>query len=165
MRFHLLDRVEEVSDERIVAVKAVSQAEEYLADHFPTFPVLPGVLMLEAATQAAAWLAFRRTNFAASMAVLKSARNVRYGHFVAPGRVLRMTAEYDKPTDAGHAFKIEGTVEDGGKVRTAITGKLELACFRLADRNAELAAVDEKLIERHRRRWADLTLSEPALAL
>ena len=77
VRFHLLDRVEEVSDTRIVATKAVSQAEEYLADHFPTFPVLPGVLMLEAATQAAAWLAFRRTRFAVSVAVLKSARNVR----------------------------------------------------------------------------------------
>ena len=165
MRFHLLDRIEEVSDDRIVATKAVSQAEEYLADHFPTFPVLPGVLMLEAATQAAAWLAFRRTGFGVSMAVLKSARNVRYGHFVAPGRVLRMTADYDKPTDAGHAFKVEGTVEDNGTRKTAITGKLELACFRLADRNADLAATDTKLIESHRGRWADLTLSAPALSL
>ena len=34
-------------------MKYVSLAEEYLADHFPTFPVLPGVMMLEAITQAA----------------------------------------------------------------------------------------------------------------
>ena len=57
---------------------------------------------------------------------------MRYGHFVAPGRVLRVTADYEKATVAGHAFKVEGTVEDDGKVKTAITGKLELACFRLA---------------------------------
>ena len=154
-----------MSHDRIVAVKAVSQAEEYLADHFPTFPVLPGVLMLEAATQAAAWLAFRRTAFGCTIAVLKSARNVRYGHFVSPGHSLRMTATYDKPTDAGHAFKIEGTVDDGDATKTAITGKLELACFRLADRSADMAAVDEQLVAAHRRRWADLTLSAPSLAL
>jgi hypothetical protein len=64
----------------------VSLAEEYLADHFPTFPVLPGVMMLEAITQAAAWLLHRRSDFAKSMAVLKEARNVKYGTFVAPGR-------------------------------------------------------------------------------
>ncbi|MEM8865751.1 MAG: beta-hydroxyacyl-ACP dehydratase, partial [Planctomycetota bacterium] len=57
MRFWLLDAIEEVSpDERLVAVKNVSYSEEYLQDHFPEFPVLPGVFMLEAATQAAAWL-------------------------------------------------------------------------------------------------------------
>ena len=56
VKFNLIDRIEEVSDTRLVAVKYVSLAEEYLADHFPTFPVLPGVLMLEAMTQAAGWL-------------------------------------------------------------------------------------------------------------
>ena len=165
MRFHLLDRIESVTDDRLVAVKAVSQAEEYLADHFPTFPVLPGVLMLEAASQAAAWLAFRRTGFACTVAVLKAARNIRYGHFVSPGRTLRMAATYDKPIAGGHAFRIEGTVETGTQTATAITGKLELACFRLSDRGEGLADLDERLVEAHRARWADLTLSEASLAL
>ena len=164
MRFHLLDRIEEVTDDRLVAVKAVSQSEEYLADHFPTFPVLPGVLMLEAATQAAAWLAFKRTGFACTLAVLKSARNVRYGHFVSPGRTLRVTAAYDKPVAGGHAFKVEGTVDTGAAVATAITGKLELACFKLADRSPSLASLDDRLIQSHRARWADLTLSDKTLA-
>ena len=56
MKFNLIDKIESISDDRIVASKQVSLAEEYLADHFPTFPVLPGVLMLEALTQAAGWL-------------------------------------------------------------------------------------------------------------
>ena len=50
MKFNLIDKVESLSADKIVAVKYVSLAEEYLADHFPTFPVLPGVMMLEAAT-------------------------------------------------------------------------------------------------------------------
>ena len=40
-------------DVELSAVKNVTMTEEYLADHFPEFPVLPGVFMLEAATQAA----------------------------------------------------------------------------------------------------------------
>ena len=100
VKFNLIDSIVEISDTRIVAVKHVSLAEEYLADHFPTFPVLPGVMMLEAITQAAAWLMHRRQNFAKSMAVLKEARNVKYGQFVAPGNYLRVDVEWTKATDA-----------------------------------------------------------------
>lgn len=172
MRFHLLDRIDELTDTRLVATKAVTQAEEYLGDHFPTFPVLPGVMMLEAATQAAAWLAFVKSGFQSTgdyagptIAVLRSARNVRYGHFVAPGRSLRITAEYVKATDGGHAFKIEGTVDTSAGDKTAITGKLELACFRLADREASMAAADERLIDAHRARWENLTATGVGRAL
>ena len=57
MRFTLVDRIVALEPGKtITAVKNLSLAEEYLADHFPGFPVLPGVLMLEAMTQAAAWL-------------------------------------------------------------------------------------------------------------
>ena len=61
MKFNLVDKIEHLSDDRIVAVKYVSLAEEYLADHFPRFPVLPGVMMLESLTQAAGWLMHHRT--------------------------------------------------------------------------------------------------------
>src|SRR4051812_33115314 len=94
VKFNLIDRIEQITDERIVAVKYVSLAEEYLADHFPTFPVLPGVMMLEAITQAAGWLLHRRQDFGKSMAVLKEARNVKYGQFVAPGNHLRVDVEW-----------------------------------------------------------------------
>ena len=56
MRFWLLDRICSLEPHTsLTAVKNVTLAEEYLADHFPRFPVLPGVFMLEATTQAAAW--------------------------------------------------------------------------------------------------------------
>ncbi|MHC4383289.1 MAG: hotdog family protein [Planctomycetota bacterium] len=53
MKFNLLDTILDQSPDRIVAIKHVSLAEEYLADHFPTFPVLPGVMMVETMVQAA----------------------------------------------------------------------------------------------------------------
>lgn len=91
MKFGLIDRILELErGRRIVAVKAVSLSEEYLADHFPTFPVLPGVLMLEAMVQAAAWLVRDAQGFSHSLILLRSARNVTYKSFVRPGQVLRL---------------------------------------------------------------------------
>jgi 3-hydroxyacyl-[acyl-carrier-protein] dehydratase len=157
VKFNLVDRIEHLSGERIVAVKYVSLAEEYLADHFPTFPVLPGVMMLEALTQAAAWLLHHRSGFACSMAVLKEARNVKYGRFVAPGGALRVEVELNKTTDAGAAFKAAGTVDDGtGSSAVAVQARIELAYFNLGDKQPALAGLDRQLVEHHRRRWAVL---------
>ena len=53
MRFWLLDKIRSFKpDSELSAIKNVTLTEEYLGDHFPEFPVLPGVFMLEAATQA-----------------------------------------------------------------------------------------------------------------
>jgi 3-hydroxyacyl-[acyl-carrier-protein] dehydratase len=149
MKFNLIDKVEQLGETRIVAVKYVSLAEEYLADHFPTFPVLPGVMMLEAMTQAAAWLLHVRSDFARSVTVLKEARNVKYGHFVAPGNFLRVEVEWMKPTDAGASFKASGTVGDA----QAVSARIELAYFNLADKQPELAELDARLHEHNRKRW------------
>ena len=68
MRFTLIDHIVTLeADTEITAVKTLSMAEEYLADHFPHFPVMPGVLMLEALTQSAAWLIRVSEDFAHSM--------------------------------------------------------------------------------------------------
>ena len=155
LKFNLLDKIESLDDDRIVAVKHVTLAEEYLADHFPTFPVLPGVLMLEAMTQAASWLLHRRTGFGKSIAVLKEARNVKYGQFVAPGDWLRVDVSWLKTVGelddvAGATFKAAGSVSGGDP---AISARLELAYFNLGDKNPALAAADARLVEHTRRRW------------
>ena len=150
VKFHLIDKIESLTDDRIVAVKYVSLAEEYLADHFPTFPVLPGVMMLESLTQAAGWLLHRRHNFAKSMAILKEARNVKYGNFVAPGNFLRVDVELLKMTDTGATFKASGTVGD----TPAVAARLEIAYFNLADKQPALAEIDVKLRAHNRQRWA-----------
>jgi len=82
----ILDRICSFeAGKQLTAVKNVSLAEEYLADHFPEFPVLPGVFMLEAATQAGAWLVRLSENYAHSIVVLHEARAVKYADFVTPG--------------------------------------------------------------------------------
>ena len=82
MRFLLLDAIQSYEPGvQLTAIKNVAMSEEYLADHFPEFPVLPGVFMLEAATQAAAWLLRLSENFAHSVITLKEARNIKYADF------------------------------------------------------------------------------------
>ena len=109
MRFQLIDRVLERDDEHVVAVKCVTAAEEYLADHFPGFAVLPGVMMLEALVQAGRLLVAGRSqaDAAATPFVLAEARNVRYGQMVRPGEQLTVNVRMRKeqPPD----FELEGT--------------------------------------------------------
>src|SRR3990170_8440710 len=111
MRFTLIDRIVELeAGVRITAVKSLTMAEEYLADHFPHFPVMPGVLMLEALTQAGAWLVRVSEDFAHSIVVLKQANNVKYAQFVEPGQTLAVTAEILKMGNGEATLKTYGTI-------------------------------------------------------
>ena len=137
----------------MTAVKNVSLAEEYLADHFPEFPVLPGVFMLEAATQSAAWLVRMSEDYAHSMIVLQEAKSVKFTDFVTPGNTLRMRVEQLKREDAIVSFKFEGKVGE----RTCVSGRLSLECFNLAEDDPSLAELDKRMIAHQRGFQAILT--------
>src|SRR5689334_23934803 len=94
MRFHLVDRiVEVVPGKSLQAVKNLTLGEEYLADHFPTFPVMPGVLMLQTLVEAGAWLLRLSEDFRHSIIVLREAKNIKYGTFMEPGRQMSVSVE------------------------------------------------------------------------
>lgn len=153
MRFALVDRILECTPgERIVAVKAVSLAEEYLADHFPTFPVLPGVLMLESLTEAGAWLVRATEDFAHSMILLNEARNVTYKSFVKPGYLLRTEVTCRRLAHDGSDFQGVGWCGD----REVVKARFSLRHFNLADAGSELAVTDSRMIAQARERFAQL---------
>ena len=150
MRFQLVDRIESIEPgRRIVTIKALTLAEEYLGDHFPAFPVMPGVLMLEALTQSAAWLVRVAQDFSKSVILLKKAQNVRYATFVAPGNILRCELEVISMDDEVAKFKGTGLVND----KKAVTGKLELTCFNLSERKGLAPETDEAIIEEMKHRF------------
>ena len=157
MRFTLLDRVVSVDPGKsITAIKTLTLSEEYLADHFPRFPVMPGVLMLEAMTQAAAWTIRVAEDFAHSIVVLRSAKNVKYGDFVEPGRVLTVTAEVLAQDDTTTKVKASGTVSSAGGERTSLTARLVLERYNMADRLPNGDAVDARVRAEMRKLWAVL---------
>jgi 3-hydroxyacyl-[acyl-carrier-protein] dehydratase len=154
MRFWLLDRICSVEPGvELTAVKHVTLTEEYLADHFPEFPVLPGVFMLEAATQAASWLIRLSEDYAHSMIAMVEARSVKFTDFVTPGNALRITIEQLKREDALVHFKFQGEVDN----RVCVSGRLTLQCYNLADQDPELAGLDARLLEYQRSVEAVLT--------
>ena len=131
MRFCLLDRITELEPGvRVTGVKRLRPDEDYLKDHFPRFPVMPGVLMLEAMYQAGAWLVRQSEGFASSMVVLKEVRNIKYADFVTPGKELVVTAEILKQEGSLTTLKTQGTID--GNV--AVNGRLVLDRFNLAER-------------------------------
>ncbi|MDP7071071.1 MAG: polyketide synthase dehydratase domain-containing protein [Phycisphaerales bacterium] len=125
MHFNLIDNVLELGDDHIVARKQVTSAEEYLADHFPGFPILPGVMMLETMVQAARHLigASRPGAWVAG-----DVRAVKYGAMVRPGQSLRVAVSMAAPSEAGTiACRGTGVIEGGpGDGDTAISGRFTM---------------------------------------
>jgi len=150
MRFILIDKIISLeSGKRIKTVKNVSLAEEYLADHFPVFPVLPGVLLLEGLIESASWLVREAENFAHSMILLKAARNVKYKSFLAPGGRIEYTVEAKTIEEDLSSFIGSGT-SDGELI---VEARFELRHFNLADENSTMAVVDAGIIENMKKRW------------
>jgi 3-hydroxyacyl-[acyl-carrier-protein] dehydratase len=132
MHFSLIDRVIERGPARLVAYKHVSSAEEYLQDHFPTFPVLPGVFMLEAMVQAARLLVGAAAD--GTPMVLGGVRALKYGRFVSPGGTLRVSVDVHKALEGGAIeFKGEGVLLDhtGAELGTAVHGRFTLRPARV----------------------------------
>ncbi len=143
MRFVLIDRIAEIHrGQSLVAVKNLSLAEEYLADHFPGFPVMPGVLMLEALTQAGAWLIRDMEDFAHSVIVLRQAKTIKYGNFVEPGRQLQIKVDLVTHGDTETTFKGVGVI-DGQEM---VKGRITLTRYNLRDREPGLHATDTLII-------------------
>lgn len=150
MRFILIDKVVSLeAGKQIKAVKNVSLSEEYLADHFPTFPVLPGVLLLEGLIESASWLVRKSENFAHSMILLEQAKNVKYKSFLAPGAQIEYTIDVKTIEENISSFVGVG-VSQGMRI---VEARLALRHFNLADDNSAMAAVDARVIESLKERW------------
>ncbi len=150
MRFILIDKV--VSFEpgkQIKTVKNVSLAEEYLADHFPTFPVLPGVLMLQGLIESASWLIRLTENFAHSMILLEHAKNVKYKSFLAPGSQIEYIVEAKIIEENISSFSGAGL--SGGE--QIVEAKFDLRHFNLSSQDTKLASVDANIIDSMKQRW------------
>jgi 3-hydroxyacyl-[acyl-carrier-protein] dehydratase len=139
MHFDLVDRILEQSPDRIVTLKHVTAAEEYLQDHFPSFPVLPGVMMLEAMVQAGRRLLEGR---AGRPLVLGKVRALKYGRFVKPGSTLRVEVSLHKDNGDG-TFDLRGEAvlrdpsRPAGEPAVAVSGRFLLRPVMVAPATKE----------------------------
>jgi 3-hydroxyacyl-[acyl-carrier-protein] dehydratase len=157
MRFNLVDRILGIEENRIIrAVKQLTLGEEYLPDHFPTFPVMPGVMMLQALVETGSWLLRIRDDFKHSIVVLREAKNIKYGTFMEPGKKLTLTAELIEETPETATFKGKGEVENG---QSAVAGRFTLGRSNLKDRNPAWQVLDARIVGQLREHY--LVLGRP----
>ena len=149
MRFILIDKIVSLeAGKEIKTIKNLSLAEEYLADHFPTFPVLPGVLLLEGLIESASWLVRKAENFSHSMILLQEAKNVKYKSFLAPGRQIEYTVRAKTVEENVSSFSGSGSTSEG----IIVEARFVLRHFNLADKDSTMAGVDGEIIESMKQR-------------
>jgi 3-hydroxyacyl-[acyl-carrier-protein] dehydratase len=95
--FLLVDRIEELEPGvRAVGLKNVTQNEPFFQGHFPDYPVMPGVLIIEAMAQVGAVGVMAGGEHSDKLALFAGIDGVRFRRQVVPGDVLTMEVEIDR---------------------------------------------------------------------
>src|SRR5512142_221417 len=114
--FLLVDRIVEMEPrKRIVGLKNVTMNEDFFSGHFPGYPIMPGVLIIEAMAQTGAVLVLREIpDRASKLAVFAAIDEARFRRPVVPGDQLRIEMEVLalRPT----ICKMKGVATVDGKV-------------------------------------------------
>lgn len=119
----LVDKVLEMTDDEIVAIKNVSQNEPFFEGHFPTYPIMPGVLIMEALAQTAGVLELSKPENKGKLVFYAGMDKVRFKRQVRPGDQLVMTARFIKRR--GTIAVVEAKAEVAGQL--AASGVLTFA--------------------------------------
>jgi 3-hydroxyacyl-[acyl-carrier-protein] dehydratase len=92
--FLLVDRITELEPgQRAVGIKNVTMGDHFFQGHFPNYPVMPGVLIVEAIAQVGAVLMLSNEEYKDKIAFFAGIDNVRFKRQVKPGDTLRLEVE------------------------------------------------------------------------
>ena len=128
----LVDRILEFDPERIVGIKNVTGNEPFFVGHLPDYPVMPGVLVIEAMAQVAGVLVLSQLQDPQKVVFLATIEQAKFRRPVVPGDQLRIEMKVIKRK--ARVAKMSGMATVDGKV----VAEAEVMC-KLADLGAELA--------------------------
>ena len=112
MRYILIREIVEIEADRAEARTIFSPDEEYLQDHFPGYPVVPGALLTEAMAQTGGWLIVHRLDFSA-WPLLTMIENAKFRSIVRPGVELTLKASLE--ANSRNDFRVRATAEHDGR--------------------------------------------------
>ncbi|MEO0242522.1 MAG: UDP-3-O-acyl-N-acetylglucosamine deacetylase [candidate division WOR-3 bacterium] len=113
--FLLVDKIESLSDYRVVGIKNVTINEPFFQGHFPEFPVMPGVMIIEAMAQVGGFLLLNRMKRTENMLVLFAGiDNARFRKPVKPGDTL--VFEVEMVRFGGRVAKMKGYAKVMGDI-------------------------------------------------
>lgn len=134
MRFRQIDKITQlIPGKSIKAEMTLSGKEDYLRDHFPRFPVQPGVLMLESLFQAAQFLVRASEDYHSGLVILREAKNFKFASFLQPGETLRAEVEILKKEGLLTTVKASGTKDEG---KVCVAGRLVIECIQPGEPNS-----------------------------
>lgn len=125
MRYRFIDRILSIEwNKEIRLIKSTTSTEEFYAEHFDGFPVLPGALQIEAMAQACGALLEICSNYTV-FSILLIVEKVKFRRMVHPGdqMIISATLDIDAPDSAQFVTRIEvdGNVVASG---TLVVGKV-----------------------------------------
>jgi 3-hydroxyacyl-[acyl-carrier-protein] dehydratase len=122
--FLLVDRIVEMEPDRIVGIKNVTNDEPFFNGHFPDFPVMPGVLIVEAMAQTGAVAVLSEKENRGRLALFAGIDNVRFKRIVEPGDELELTCDLERvrgPIGRGAATaRVDGDLAARGTLTFAV---------------------------------------------
>lgn len=124
----LVDRILELEPDRIVGIKNVTMNEPFFTGHFPDYPVMPGVLIVEAMAQVAGVLVLKEIdNRHEKIVFLAAIENAKFRKPVVPGDQLRIEMKVGRRKSS--VVKMHGQATVDG----VVVAEAEVLC-KLADK-------------------------------
>jgi 3-hydroxyacyl-[acyl-carrier-protein] dehydratase len=142
--FHLIDRIVDLNvDERTIAVEAqVPRHNTIFEGHFPGYPLMPGVLLIEAMAQTSGWLLIALTKFE-RMPFLAAVKEAKMRSFVNPGELLNIDA---RVVHEGSGYAItEAKIRVGGQLRCNATITFGIVPFPNPDLRGYMDAMAKRI--------------------
>jgi 3-hydroxyacyl-[acyl-carrier-protein] dehydratase len=126
--FLLVDRILEMEGDRVVGLKQVSINEAHFQGHFPNYPIMPGVLIVESLAQTGAVLLLSDPENRGKLALFAGINNLRFRRPVVPGDTLRLEVQLTSRrsrigTGAARAL-VDGQVVCDGELTFALVTNL-----------------------------------------
>jgi 3-hydroxyacyl-[acyl-carrier-protein] dehydratase len=142
MRFLLIDRIIEVKkDNMATGIKNLTMNEDYFEHHFPFFPLMPGVLMVESMVQLASWLLSFSRDFKV-FALLQSLSDAKFRKPVQPGDSLTVQVQLDSLKDVTVSCRGKITLQD----KAIATAQFEAALINAGEEERRLLQKQYKFL-------------------